>query len=87
MQLAGDETALAIPFIYVPEEWTREQQSKIAIPIVGALSSLSLGALLLAGAITGIVAWSRGIFAVRYCLTTGLVGLVIGASIITNQSP
>ena len=87
VQLAGDETVLAIPFIYVPEEWTREQQSKIAILIIGTLSSLSLGGLLLAGAITGIVAWSRGTFAVRYCLTTGLVGLVIGASVITNQSP
>jgi len=76
--IAGDEVASAGRFVHVPEEWDRAQRAASTRNLVVQIaSSVVFGGLLIAAAILGIVAWSRGIYAPRlFVLAAGIILLV-----------
>jgi hypothetical protein len=81
VDLAGDEVASVGRYIYVPEEWERQQRAgstrNIVIQVVIAVV---FGGLLLAAAIGGMIAWSRGRYAPRLFLAGA--GIVLAASVV-----
>ncbi len=81
VDLAGDEVASAARYIHVPEEWERQQRAASTRNIIIQIGiSVVFGGLLLAAAIGGMVAWSRGQYAPRLFLAAA--GMVLVASII-----
>ena len=88
VRIAGDEVVSANRFIYIPEDWRREQQSKattmnIAMTLVQVVTlCLNFG-----GAIVGVIAWSRGKFSVRHCLLVAVALLTFGLLSEANGFP
>jgi len=87
VSVAGDQVVSAIPFVHVPEEWKRQQQSKIAMNVVGIMSSLSLVILLVCGLVAGIIAWSKGAINLRFVTMTSLTIAIIGIAGVVNNIP
>lgn len=66
VRLAGDEVADSYQYIYVPEEWGREERSKRTLLEIFSIGcSAILGLAIFAGSIAAIVSWSRKKFAVK----------------------
>ncbi len=88
VKLSGDRVTDADRFVYVPEEWLREDRSRRqVVQILGSSGSLVIYLLLLSGAVAGIVAWSRKAFHTRAALAVGgLVG-ALGLARAANQWP
>jgi hypothetical protein len=81
VDLAGDEIASVARYIYVPEEWDRQQRAaSTRNTVIQIAVSVVFGGLLLAAAIGGMVAWSRGKYAPRLFLAAA--AMVLGASVI-----
>ena len=76
--IAGDEVVSAGRFVHVPEEWDRAQRAASTRNLIVQIgASVVFGGLLVAAAILGIVAWSRGTYAPRlFLLAAGIVLLV-----------
>ncbi len=87
VDIAGDEATGVVQFIHIPEEWTRERQSEIAMNIVSMLQTLAQVGIMIVGAIAGIIAWSRGTFLVRYGLLSALAVLLLSAGNLINNLP
>ena len=59
--IAGDEVAGVRRFVFVPEEWERQQRAaETRNLIVRIVIGVVFGGLLVSAAVLGVVAWSRG---------------------------
>ncbi len=60
IQIAGDEVTNAYRFIYVPEEWARQQRDRRNLPNLVEYASLAMmGLIIVGGTVAGIISWSR----------------------------
>lgn len=60
VRVSGDRVTDVSRFVFVPEDWTREQRNRRSMTqIVNGACALVLVLLVLLGAVMGIVAWSR----------------------------
>ncbi|HMC77399.1 MAG TPA: hypothetical protein VKH34_09705 [Vicinamibacterales bacterium] len=88
VDLAGDEVASVARYVYVPEEWERQQRAASTRNIViQVLVSVAFGGLLLAAAISGMIAWSRGHYAPRLFLAAAAMVLAASAIDLANGWP
>jgi hypothetical protein len=86
--LAGDEVTSVARYIYVPEEWQRGQRAKTTRNFILQLaSSVAFGGLLVAAAIAGIIAWSRGRYAPRIFVLAAAVALLASIADLANGWP
>jgi hypothetical protein len=88
VDLAGDEVASVARYIYVPEEWEREQRAASTRNVIIQIAmSVVFGGLLLAAAIGGMIQWSRGQYAPRIFLAATAMVLVASIVDIANGWP
>jgi len=82
VRIAGDEVADSYLFVHVPEEWQRRETDRAtAAGIVRVASTTVLVLLFAAGAVLGIVRWSRHRFSTRAFFTSlGVLSVVNFAS-------
>jgi hypothetical protein len=60
VSIAGDEVTAVRRYVFVPEEWERQQRAaRIRGTIVRIAAGMLFGGLLVASAILGVIAWSR----------------------------
>jgi hypothetical protein len=60
IEIAGDKVVDAFRWVYVPEDWTRNEQARQNVPgILSALCTIIVVALVVAAAVIGVVHWSR----------------------------
>jgi hypothetical protein len=60
IEIAGDEVVDAARFVYVPEEWLRDERRQRNLPVIFQYASaVALVGIALGGAVLGIVRWSR----------------------------
>ena len=88
VSIAGDEIVDAYQFVHVPEEWQREERNRRAV-----LSVLEFGCsgifaiLLLIGAVSAVVSWSKHKFSLRAFLGVFGLLLVVGLISVANRWP
>ena len=88
VEIAGDEVADTRRYLFLPEQWQRENnQRRSSVGTAGVASGFVLGALFLAGAVAGVVRWSRGRFSVRSALAIGGLWLALSVPDIANNLP
>jgi hypothetical protein len=86
--VSGDEVTSVARLVHVPEEWERQQRAGSTRNLIVQIStSVVLGGLLLASAITGIVCWSRGRYAPRAFLAAAAIMLAAAAAGLANSWP
>ena len=86
--VSGDEVTSVARLVHVPEEWDRRQRAGSTRNLIVQIStSVVLGGLLLAAAITGIVCWSRGRYSPRAFLTAAAIMLAVSAVGLFNNWP
>src|SRR5260221_2249199 len=79
--LAGAEIASFARYIYVPEEWERQQRAASTRNLIIQIAiSVVFAGLLLSAAVGGMIAWSRGRYAPRLFLAAA--AMVLAASIV-----
>lgn len=77
VSIAGDEVIDVYRTIHVPEDWQRQDRSRRALPQILTIgSTVILILVILAGAVLGIVMWSRKRFSAKTFLAV-LLGLVV----------
>jgi hypothetical protein len=60
IEIAGDEVADAARYIYVPEEWARNERRDRNLPAIFAVTcSVAIVCIMAAGAVIAVVRWSR----------------------------
>jgi hypothetical protein len=88
VDLAGEEVTSVARYVFVPEEWERQQRAAATRNIVIQIAiSVVFGGLLLTAAIGGMVRWSRGRYAPRLFLAAAAMGLAAAAIDIANGWP
>jgi hypothetical protein len=89
VDVAGDEVVDKTQFIYVPEEWSRNERARRNVPsIVGVICAVILFAIAAAGAIVGVVQWSRRRpFSVRAFASVFAFVFLAGAANVVNSWP
>jgi hypothetical protein len=86
--VSGDEVTSVGRFIHVPEEWDRRQRAGSTRNLIIQIStSVVLGGLLLASAITGMVRWSRRRYTPRAFLAAAAIMLVVSIVSLINGWP
>lgn len=88
VQIAGDELASAGRFVYVPEEWERQQRAASTRNLVlQVLQTLVFAGMLVAAAVTGLIAWSRRRYTPRLFLAGAALMLLISMVRTANNWP
>ena len=88
VEVAGDEVVDVVRFLFVPEQWQRDDnQRRSSLSTALSASSVVLWALFFAGAAAGIVFWSRGRFNVRAALAIGGLWFVLSVIGTANGLP
>jgi hypothetical protein len=88
VRLAGDEVAQARRFVFIPEDWERnERNAQTIASIVTGGGMLLAGVAMVAGLITAIISWSRRQFSVRVFLVVFASFLVFSAVRLANSFP
>src|SRR5262249_14638030 len=86
--IAGDEVTSVSRYVYVPEDWEREQRAASTRNLIVQIATgVVFGGLLLAAAIAGMVAWSRGEYAPRYFLAATVLVLLVSLVGLANGWP
>jgi hypothetical protein len=84
----GDQVADLQRFVFVPEEWERNERNAQIVSFVVQGAGLLLGAVMvIGGAITAIVSWSRRQFAVRAFLAMFATFLFLAVLRLANGFP
>lgn len=82
LEIGGDEVVRIRPFLHVPEEWEREQRGRDTLPQVARiLAGMMAFSILAAGAVLGIVSWSRRQFARE--VFVAIFGVLVVASLVS----
>ena len=82
VEIAGDEVAGLTRYLFVPEDWTRSRSAQNAVSqILQVVSALIPIGLLIGAAVTGLLAWTRGRYAVGLFFAAG--GQVVLATLAT----
>jgi len=88
VDLAGGEVTSVGRYIYVPEEWQRQQRAgSTRNLIIQIATSIVFGGLLLAAAIGGMIAWSHHCYTPRLFLAAAALMFVVSAVSILNNAP
>ncbi len=86
--LAGSEVAHVGRYVRVPESWERsERAASTRNTILRILTGVVFGGLLVAAAVLGVIAWSRGRYAPRLFFATAAVMLVASVADAANGWP
>ena len=86
--LAGSEVASVGRYVHVPEDWERsERAASTRNTILRILTGVVFGGLLVAAAVLGVIAWSRGRYAPRLFFATAAVMLVASIADAANGWP
>jgi hypothetical protein len=86
--ISGDGLTDTYRYIHVPEEWEREDRNRQAVMrVLGIVSGVGVVALFGAGAIGGVVFWSRRRFSVRPFLYAGVAMFSLGVLNLLNGWP
>ena len=86
--LAGSEVAGVRRYVHVPENWERSERAESTRnTILRILTGLVFGGLLVAAAVLGVIAWSRGRYAPRLFFATAAVMLVASVADAANGWP
>jgi hypothetical protein len=88
VELAGDDVASVRRFVFVPEQWERQQRSAetrnlIARVIVGVV----FGGLLVSAAVAGVIAWSRRKYTPRLFFAVAGIMLTLSLASAINAWP
>jgi membrane protease YdiL (CAAX protease family) len=83
--IAGDEVTSVSRYVYVPEEWQRQQRAASTRSLVIQIaSSIVFGGLLIAAAIGGMIAWSRRCYAPRVFLFAAAIAIAASLAGLCN---
>jgi hypothetical protein len=86
--IAGDEVTSVGRYIFVPEDWERAQRAASTRNLIVQIATgIIFGGLLLAAAIGGMIAWSRGEYAPRYFLAGTVLVLIVSLAGLANGWP
>jgi hypothetical protein len=86
--LAGDEVAGSGRFVYVPEEWRRQERAAATRnTVLQVLVSVLFGGLLVGAAVSGVIAWSRRQYTPRLFVAAGSVMLAASLARFLNSWP
>ncbi len=86
--VGGDEVTGVSRFVYVPEDWERQQRAAdTRNQILQILRGVAFGGLLVAAAVMGVIAWSRRRYAPRLFLAAAALMLVVTAVNAANGWP
>ncbi len=88
VEIAGDEVAAVRRFVFVPEEWERQQRAaEVRNLIVRIVIGVVFGGLLVSAAVLGVVAWSRRRYAPRLFFAAAGIMLVVTVASAVNAWP
>ena len=88
VQVAGDEVVDTRRFLFVPEQWQRDDdQRRNSVGIAATASNIVLLAMLFAGAVAGVVGFARGRANLRAALAIGGLMLALQAIGLANNLP
>jgi hypothetical protein len=86
--IAGDEVTATPRYVFVPEEWERKGRSaEIRNLVLQILSSVVFGGLLVATAVTGVMAWSRRRYAPALFFAAAATMLLVSIAKAANLWP
>jgi len=86
--ISGDRITDVHRYVHVPEDWERREVDRATVlQIVGIASGFVIAAMLGAGAVAGVVRWSRKRFAVRAFLVVTGSSLALGVITFLNRWP
>src|SRR5207244_11668785 len=84
----GDEITSVRRYVFVPEEWERQQRAASTRNLILQIAvSVLFGGLLLGAAIAGMIAWSRGAYAPKLFLAAAALVLVVSLAGMANNLP
>lgn len=85
VRISGDRVVDLGRFVFVPEEWFREQRNRQAVlSVIAGACGMVVVLVLVAGSIWGLAAWSRGRFDYKALLSVGALGF--GAQLVSDFS-
>ncbi len=88
VEIAGDQVVDSYRFIHVPEEWERAERNRATLAqVIQIVCTVVMGLVFVAGAIAGIVRWSRGRFAPGTFVQCAALLLVVSVVGIANSWP
>ena len=88
VQVAGDEVVDTRRFLFIPEQWERDDsQRRNSVAIAATASNIVLLAVLFAGAVAGVVGFARGRASLRAALAIGGLMLALQAIGVANNLP
>lgn len=88
LQIAGDEVADLSRFVFVPEDWERQERHRQTLrQIIQLLSGLGLALFILGGIVTAVISWGRKKFSVRIFLAFTLLMSAAQALRYANRWP
>ncbi len=88
INISGDEIVSHSRFVYIPEEWERNDQNNTSlIGIVGMICSVLLTFLILFAAASSIAQWSKGLFSFRLFKNIFILLSIFGILDIFNSYP
>jgi hypothetical protein len=88
VELAGDEVAGVRQFVFVPEEWERQQRAaETRNLIVRIINGIVFGGLLVSAAVLGVIAWSRRQYTPRLFFAAAGIMLVVTVASAVNAWP
>ena len=88
VEVAGDRVSDAYRFVFVPEDWQRQQRRQAAtLGVLGIVRALIVIIVIIAAAAFGIVAWSRRSFPVAFAVRFFVLSVVFGSIGVINNWP
>jgi len=89
IEVAGDQVADTARYVYVPEEWSRNERRQRNLPtIFGLACTIAVVAIVVGGAVVGVIHWSRKrAFSSRTFFTLFGILFLLGAVNIVNSWP
>ena len=88
IEVAGDRVSDAYRYVFVPEDWQRQQRHEQAtLGVLGIVRVLLVIIVIITAAAFGIIAWSRRAFPVGFALRYFLLSLVFGSIGLINGWP
>ena len=86
IEIAGDAVVDTRRYVFLPEEWRRDdEQRRTTLSIGGIASTIGLGLLLVAGVVLAVVRWTRKAFDLRLALVVAGIALVAAVVTMANN--